>query len=339
MVAFNLRSYGYGSPIDPCDDAHPEYPASDVGPLIQQSYPDDVLFEVFALQPHEIIYQKSTPLWLSHVCRPRWRAAALSYPTLWSRIRVNYEYAPNGHAMAVMAHMIATYLVRSHSASLDICWMAHDSLAAVFCALLPHSSRWRGLHIISRIHPAISGARPQMPLLESARVEGRWYWSWTTVRDAFPAFPRLRSWTCNCPRTNELDLPWAQLTSIDFKVIGSECLSSLPSSMPQMTSLRGAVLRVEGIAKLLHAALKGSMEVELDLADAVPWAIMYASTLSPHLRALGRSGLRQGALGVLQLEGIDLLSRDLEGIRASIPAHARIQLKDDAGWALAHRSN
>ncbi|KAI5830784.1 hypothetical protein K523DRAFT_371899 [Schizophyllum commune Tattone D] len=302
---------GYGSPIDPCDDAHPEYPASDVGPLIQQSYPDDVLFEVFALQPHEIIYQKSTLLWLSHVCRPRWRAAALSYPTLWSRIRVNYEYAPNGHAMAASAHMIATYLVRSHSASLDICWMAHDSLAAVFCALLPHSSRWRGLHIISRIHPAISGARPQMPLLESARVEGRWYWSWTTVRDAFPAVPRLRPWTCNCPRTNELDLPWAQLTSIDFKVIGSECLSSLPSFMPQMTSLRGAVLRVEGIAKLLHAALKGSM----------------------------RSGLRQGALGVLQPEGIDLLSRDLEGIRASIPAHARIQLKDEAGWALAHRSN
>ncbi|KAI4520090.1 hypothetical protein K525DRAFT_286483 [Schizophyllum commune Loenen D] len=297
----------YGVPIDPCDDAHPEYPASDVGPLIQQSYPDDVLFEVFALvcARHEIIYQTSTPLWLSHVCRPRWRAAALSYPTLWSRIRVNYEYAPNGHAMAASAHMIATYLVRSHSASLDICWMAHDSLAAVFCALLPHSSRWRGLHIISRIHPAISGARPQMPLLESARVEGRWYWSWTTVRDAFPVVPRLGSWTCNCPRTNELDLPWAQLTSIDFKVIGSECLSSLPSSIFEWRASRNSC----------------------------------TLTLSPHLRALGRSGLRQGALGVLQPEGIDLLSRDLEGIRASIPAHARIQLKDEAGWALAHRSD
>ena len=27
--------------------------------------------------------------------------------------------------------------------------------------------------------------------------------------------------------------------------------------------------------------------MELDLADAVSWAIMYASTLSPHLRVLG----------------------------------------------------
>ncbi|KAL1725495.1 hypothetical protein EV714DRAFT_287862 [Schizophyllum commune] len=317
MVAFNLR---YEVPIDPCDDAHPEYPASDVGPLIQQSYPNDVLFEVFALvcARHEIIYQTSTPLWLLHVCRSRWRAAALSYPTLWSRIRVNYEYAPNGHAMAAIAHMVATYLVRSHSASLDICWMARDSLAAVFCALLPHSSRWRGLHTISRIHPAISGARPQMPLLGSARVEGRWYWSWTTVRDAFPA------------------VPLGSAMGIDFKVIGSECLSSLSSFIPQMTSLCGAVLRVEGIAKLLHAALKGSMEVESDLADAAPWAIMYASTLSPHFRALGvridthsldtdshiwrqafeemaeRLGLRQGALGVSRLEGIDLSSWDLK---------------------------
>ena len=62
--------------------------------------------------------------------------------------------------------------------------------------------------------------------------------------------------------------------------------------------------------------------MDSDLADTVPWAIMYASTLSPHLRALGvridthsldtdnhiwrqafeemaeRLGLCQGALGV-----------------------------------------
>ncbi|KAL1752159.1 hypothetical protein FB107DRAFT_277966 [Schizophyllum commune] len=115
--------------------------------------------------------------------------------------------------MAAIAHMIDNHLAQSRSSPLDMCWITHDSPAAVFCASLPHSSRWRGLHIISRIHPAISGARPQMPLLESARVEGRWYWSWTTVRDAFPAASRLRSATCNCPRTNELDLPRAQLTT------------------------------------------------------------------------------------------------------------------------------
>ncbi|KAI5885013.1 uncharacterized protein SCHCODRAFT_02694046 [Schizophyllum commune H4-8] len=358
--------------IDLCgdSDAHPRNPESNKGPLILQGFPFDVLLEVFALvyASHELTSHTSTPLSLSHVCRS-WRAAALSYPSLWSTIRVHHETAPDGLTMLAIAYLLDLYLVRSRTAPLDICWIAHDSLAAVFCALLPHSSRWRSLNIISRILPAISGARPQMPLLESTRVEGQWYWSWTTVRDAFSAVPRLGSWACNCPKTNELALPWAQLTDVEFKVLGSECLSWLPSFIPQMTSLRRAVLRMEGIAenpRVRSSALKGSTvwppslrEVEFDLTDAAPGVIMHSSTLSPRLRVFSvkidshsrdvdshmsgqtfaemaeRSGLRQGALNVLQLEGVDLSPRDLEIIKESIPAHAEIRLKRVAGLAQA----
>ncbi|KAI5885015.1 uncharacterized protein SCHCODRAFT_02644836 [Schizophyllum commune H4-8] len=319
-----------------------------------QSYPDDVLFEIFAFacSTSEITASTSTPMALSHVSRS-WRAVALSYPVLWSGIRILSSADHNWTDPEGLARLLKLYLARSCSAPLDICYLSGTfavDFKAIIHSLLPHSTRWRSILTRTRTLPALLAARGRLPLLKSVRIIDEQFEGCSEALDVLACSPRLTRWDSEYTRTEQLALPWAQLTDLDFTVDGEYPLW-LTSLAPRMASLRRVAVRIKNTPPYLHIwslVEKGSIvwpasleEIRVVCTRTDPDFIMHGSTFSPNLRVLSvevrphtfqyqsgvsgwrsdsfvdlaeRSGFRQG-LRVLRLRNIRLQKLDFVRIQ------------------------
>ena len=154
---------------------------------------------------------------LSHVSRS-WRAIALSYPALWSGIRIFSSADRNWTDPEGLAHLLKLYLTRSCSAPLNTCCLSNTyaaDLDAVFHSLLPRSSRWRSIHTRAYTLAALSAARNRLQLLESVRIVGGQFEGCSETLDILNRSPYLTRWESEYKRTEQSALPWPQLTDPD----------------------------------------------------------------------------------------------------------------------------
>ncbi|KAJ6462159.1 hypothetical protein C8R45DRAFT_1027484 [Mycena sanguinolenta] len=106
--------------------------------------PPELVCEILALSSAENRLPKATPPWqLGAISRP-WRQYAISYPLLWSSVRVRLEEPE----MSACLPALETQLLRCAEASLHIHWFGIESAPPdrrILDMMLPHSNRWRAV--------------------------------------------------------------------------------------------------------------------------------------------------------------------------------------------------
>jgi len=155
-----------------------------------------------------------SPTLLTQICG-RWREIALETPMLWRAISLSL-YAILFHRQ----HPILDFLGRSGCCPLSIQSDNGDLVAPVpevFAAVVPHRARWEHLHLYLSPQQLRTIDGP-MPLLRYL------YLSLDDEPDpvgivAFREMPLLRSVILTAYAPSNIDLPWAQLTSLTLKTV------------------------------------------------------------------------------------------------------------------------
>ncbi|KAF7336541.1 F-box domain-containing protein [Mycena sanguinolenta] len=145
--------------------------------------PPEILGEIFSWtlpSAHEVLRAEKCPWVLTHVCS-RWRAVALSIPSLWSLIVIDFSVKPQ-----YSPEMISTQMKRA--GSLKIHFYAYEDgdsryQVALFQLLAEHCDRWEELNIqlSSHLVPYVT-VHDHFPVLRRAMVE------WDTAESQTPEF-------------------------------------------------------------------------------------------------------------------------------------------------------
>ncbi|KAJ6554310.1 hypothetical protein B0H19DRAFT_1153133 [Mycena capillaripes] len=154
-----------------------------------------------------------SPTSLTHICR-EWRQIALATPQLWRAIQL-YD-----HDNKQLYHVVNIWLDRSRSCLLSIHSETNYAWPELFSGFLPHRSRWEylKLHCV-QIPPAAA----TLPLLRHLELSGHGFDSFS-----FHDVPLLRSADLDCDFTENITLPWAQLTCLTLRDVSPfECLPIL----------------------------------------------------------------------------------------------------------------
>ncbi|KAK0229949.1 hypothetical protein EDD85DRAFT_1026389 [Armillaria nabsnona] len=156
------------------------------------------------------------PWILSQVCR-RWRDIALSYPEMWSCIRIRGS-----------RDRLETALLRSRSYPLCIYyWEGSDWNAQLWDVLLDHCYHWRTIeiHVSTEefVHRLPKPQRHALTLLERFHLQSEFQVLWRreqfdeSVLDALATAPRLHDIFVDHFRfPSLLHLPWSQLTKFYY---------------------------------------------------------------------------------------------------------------------------
>ncbi|KAK7036100.1 F-box domain-containing protein [Favolaschia claudopus] len=167
------------------------------------------------------IHDAVFPTRLTHVCR-KWREVAITTPSLWKGLAI-FE-PPLLSKFEGRLALIETWLGRSGCCPLSIDIIAitgrhHDIVKKTFSLIIPHLARLERLKLILddfRSVPHISLPMATLRTLELGTLR---------ENDERPAafascdMPRLREVVLNCPSSLNVDLPWAQLTSLSLGCI------------------------------------------------------------------------------------------------------------------------
>ncbi|KAL0569744.1 hypothetical protein V5O48_012220 [Marasmius crinis-equi] len=206
--------------------------------------PTEVLTRIFIENIHdtEELYnpqqpRRRLPFVLSTVCR-RWRDISLSFPGLWSHLRV---LDPDWDA-ANITEILDCYIARSQTCSLtveleipqnmDILRTQSDEEADDLCpvleGLVEHSARWEHLKILGCAiflldHPVFHRIKGHLPALHHLEILQTWPADIRTddEYDIFSDCPQLRTVDTEWPPylihngslLQQLQLPWSQINS------------------------------------------------------------------------------------------------------------------------------
>ncbi|KAJ6603220.1 hypothetical protein DFH09DRAFT_1458490 [Mycena vulgaris] len=144
--------------------------------------PHELLSEIFvlALPSREDALESNrfdaddAPWTLGRVCG-QWRLVALSSPSLWSLVVINYDDIVGSPSTAYPLSMLETQLERARSLQVYFTPVTVESSHqnAVLLLLVNHSRRWERLALLLTpgIQPIIATLRDRIPLLRKLRIE------------------------------------------------------------------------------------------------------------------------------------------------------------------------
>ncbi|KAL0575908.1 hypothetical protein V5O48_006081 [Marasmius crinis-equi] len=204
--------------------------------------PDDVLREIFWISldhqnpdkevysgarqqngEHDSLSPNKMPWKLGQVSR-RWREVALSYPSLWSFVGIEFpdSYSMRGQSTGMGAQLFrqlrrsGTSMLSVHLRSTHDCDLQAFSL--LLAAICSHSSRWQTLRVdleIEQLHNLGALIGGEIPNLRRLYLERRISPAQLATIGMFSAAPKLHDITL--PITNRLErlsVPWSQITHL-----------------------------------------------------------------------------------------------------------------------------
>ncbi|KAJ6583007.1 hypothetical protein DFH09DRAFT_1145130 [Mycena vulgaris] len=131
--------------------------------------PNEITSEIFLsfLPPRPLPVGPLSPVFLCQICR-EWCALALSTPTLWSAIHIDFEFA---NRLPQQLRVLESWLDRSKSCPLSVALRGRTMYRmAIFVeALLPHAARWADMQFILPLKD-LRLIRGPMPRLRKALI-------------------------------------------------------------------------------------------------------------------------------------------------------------------------
>ncbi|KAJ7074997.1 hypothetical protein B0H15DRAFT_868234 [Mycena belliarum] len=186
--------------------------------------PFDITSQIFILfvgQWSDFHDTGSGPLLLASVCKA-WRAIALDLPPIWSHIEI-YPTRTRWGA----EQLLQVWLPRAGDHPLDLDIRRQNSEYNMFGILAPSSMQWRSIHLVLSSLPfwvvnEIGGRTPlleRVTLIREAPASPEWLERGPRIT-AFRDAPRLRSASLFHVYMDRIELPWTQLTWLEW--CGSE---------------------------------------------------------------------------------------------------------------------
>ncbi|KAJ7086298.1 hypothetical protein C8R43DRAFT_311883 [Mycena crocata] len=182
------------------------------------SLPNEIISEIFeqflpAYPGRPPMTGLFSPTLLTHICRG-WREIALTTPSLWRAIQYSRDlYDAHG------VHMLQSWLVRSRSCpiSIKIGEVPYGVQEDLLKLLLSHCSRWEYLDLCinfrNLLHTIVLGATPLL-----RKLDLRTFRPSSSPLSLMNA-PLLRTVSMNDNATDNIILPWANLTSLTLRAV------------------------------------------------------------------------------------------------------------------------
>ncbi|KAJ7737086.1 hypothetical protein B0H16DRAFT_108226 [Mycena metata] len=161
---------------------HRERTRAPLSPL--RRMPPEVLGEIFSWTMNPVLDRlrqgridtSRSPWLLTQICSP-WRSVAVSTPSLWSQVTIDYSESANNSSTYSLS-LVEAQLQRSRANKLTVYFYGSEELEPasqnkMFALLLQHASRWEGLSlgITSAIIPLIPTPRDRLPSLKRLWVQ------------------------------------------------------------------------------------------------------------------------------------------------------------------------
>ncbi|KAJ7152949.1 hypothetical protein C8R46DRAFT_478893 [Mycena filopes] len=186
---------------------------------------------------------QNSPLALCRICHA-WRDVALATPRLWRAIDITIDSRSGAH-LPQMLSLLQLWLARSGDGPLSlrlIIWL-DSSLPVIerFCqTLAPHRHRLQNL-VLDAKSEHLDFLRGAMPLLRDLTLG----WTHSNIgerTDLFDQIPRLRNLVLQSFDRGHMQLPLAQLTSIDVQSLyTADCVNILRAA-PNLLHCRFSIL-------------------------------------------------------------------------------------------------
>ncbi|KAF7982775.1 hypothetical protein HWV62_26688 [Athelia sp. TMB] len=287
--------------------------------------PIELLLKIFSYcvpVKYNSISQRRLVMLPSHVCQ-RWRAIALSTPSLWSYILVTADSMWDPYPYSKL-ECTRTWLARSEhcplsiqlrgnpGSSIDATMIIEDALQL----LLLHSARWHHFSIEQTQIYALKVPKDGWPLLES--LELKYFETGTAAQpsDAFFTAPRLRRLTLNNCRPSLVKIPWNQLTHCEaIAPLWDEAADILRLS-PNLESLEVRYIEIrsipvlEGTRTFQHPCLS-TLKVNGRDSGAIRQLLDQISL--PFLRELSCPHLDTALISLLSRSACNLVSLQITG--------------------------
>ncbi|KAK0475084.1 hypothetical protein IW261DRAFT_1495374 [Armillaria novae-zelandiae] len=223
-----------------------------------RALPDDILGEIFSYSTptwdemteaarrftyHDSLDTKSGPWMLAQVCR-NWRSVALSMPSLWSRISLDFNvYFKRNDRPKDVALQLAVHLQRARRSPLSIRIesMSDINLHSAFTTVLSSMTQWRHLHIrtpVSSFHE-LAKCKPFLESLEEVQIDASLFPIHTQEIKTFQMASNLRQlklYEHGSFYGHKLHLGWGQLTHL-FAQIDSDGIFRYFKELRNLVSL------------------------------------------------------------------------------------------------------
>jgi hypothetical protein len=171
--------------------------------------PPEISSHIFlhAIPTHSKPSSLTAPLLLTQICR-QWRAIALATPSLWQSLTLNRGCEQTGYGK-----LLNMWLERSAALPLTLSFGTLDTQTqSLIDASLIHSHRWKEIAIYSQA--SIAGSNVSFPILRKVALSLRRPFPRTiTLLEA----PVLRHASITLDSQSNIQLPWAQLTTLDLE--------------------------------------------------------------------------------------------------------------------------
>ncbi|KAJ7493492.1 hypothetical protein FB451DRAFT_1214610 [Mycena latifolia] len=231
--------------------------------------------------------QDEAPLVFTRVCRD-WRAVAISTPTLWTRLRIEFDSDDGrGYIDAKWVELLDIWLHRSqpHPLSVIISNQSYtDPDETLVEALDRHSPRWCDLTLklpfnhFSRLKSHVS-----LPMLERLNISAHGSPDMINPISAFTNAPLLRHLCLEGGMSPaDLLLPWEQLTTLEFYGASADNCLELLRLTPNIVS---CVLDIQYASHALGLGSPLQFLRSFTFSGPAGWGILRYITM-PALRTL-----------------------------------------------------
>jgi len=235
-------------------------------PILQ--LPADITFQIFLERindewEHPTTLHLSGPLSFGRICSA-WRDVTWSMPLLWSKVSVDLKWSCRADYCILLEEWLG---VRSGDSPLSVRLAGEPKPTAGFLlvqTIARFSERWHEIDFHMPLHcfRALAGIQSRLPLLRWADLGGNWD---RNLIQMFNVAPQLRAVGLHGLRLSQVDLPIAQLTTLEMPVYYfNECLDLFRS----VDRLLTCVLNVR-VPKWSRKSLNPAVAHQLELLELI----------------------------------------------------------------------